>query len=231
MNLFSRKHKRNPLKTCIKEKYCLFLQQIKRKNDGKRKYKLGRDLEAKQYTNNYGSGFYKNLSQDLKNEMPGVKGFSPTNLKYMSYFYKLYAPLAANRQQAADDFEEDLYKTDIQRVGDKKQNRLHGVDDFKILFFIPWFHHQRIIDKCKDDVNKENLSIAEMSGKKLDRFRKVCASVHFIPPRLYASYATCSHCTIPTNRLPQRRDSPLFPLPDNMFQMEFFLILLDEETY
>lgn len=106
------------------------MQQIKRKNDGKGKYKLGRDIEAKQYTNNYGSGFYKNLSQDLKNEMPGVKGFSPTNLKYMSYFYKLYAPLAANRQQAADDFEEDLYKTDIQRVGDKKQNRLHGVDDF-----------------------------------------------------------------------------------------------------
>lgn len=69
--------------------------------------------------------------------MPGVKGFSPTNLKYMSYFYKLYAPLAANRQQAADDFEEDLYKTDIQRVGDKKQNRLHGVDDFK---FYSLFH-------------------------------------------------------------------------------------------
>ena len=59
----------------------------------------------------------------------------------------------------------------------KKQNRLHGVDDFKILFFIPWFQHQRIIDKYKDDVNKENLSIAEMSGKKLDWFRKVCAAV------------------------------------------------------
>ena len=117
-------------------------------------WKLGRDIEAKQYTNTYGSGFYKNLSQDLKNEMPGVKGFSPTNLKYMSYFYKLYAPLLANRQQPADDFEEDLYKTDIQRIEDQKQNRLHGVDDFKILFFIPWFHHQRIIDKCKDDMDK-----------------------------------------------------------------------------
>ena len=40
INLFSRTHKRNPLKTCIKEKYCLFLQQIKRKNDGKGKYRL-----------------------------------------------------------------------------------------------------------------------------------------------------------------------------------------------
>ena len=96
------------------------MQQIKRKNDGKGKYKLGRDIEAKQYTNTYGSGFYKNLSQDLKNEMPGVKGFSPSNLKYMSYFYKLYAPLLANRQQPADDF--------------------------KLLFLIPWDHHRRIID-------------------------------------------------------------------------------------
>ena len=130
------------------------MQKIKRKNDGKRKYKLGRDIEAKQYTNTYGSGFYKNLSQDLKNEMPGVKGFSPTNLKYMSYFYKLYAPLLANRPQVADDFEESLISSDIQTVAEQKQNRQQPVDDFKILFFIPWFHHQRIIDKCKDDMDK-----------------------------------------------------------------------------
>lgn len=28
-----------------------------------------------------------------------------------------------------------------------------------------------------EDINKENLSLAEMSGKKLDWFRKVCAAV------------------------------------------------------
>lgn len=65
---------------------------------------------------------------DLKHEMPGVKGFSPTNLKYMSYFYKLYAPLQTNRPQAADDF--------------------------KQLFSIPWDHHRRIIDRCKGDMDK-----------------------------------------------------------------------------
>ena len=46
--------------------------------------------------------------------MPGVKGFSPINLRYMSKFFKLYAPLCEKVPQAADDFEEDLYKTDIQ---------------------------------------------------------------------------------------------------------------------
>ena len=100
-------------------------------------WKLGRDIEAKQYTNTYGSGFYKNLSLDLKNEMPGVKGFSPTNLKYMSYFYKLYAPLVANRPQAADDFIEDTYNTDIQHITSHDQNRPQLADDFKMLFLIP----------------------------------------------------------------------------------------------
>ena len=37
---------------------------------------------------------------------PGVKGLSPTNLKYMKYFYELYSDIS-NRQQVADDFKED----------------------------------------------------------------------------------------------------------------------------
>ena len=99
-------------------------------------WKLGRDIEAKQYTNTYGSGFYKNLSQDLKNEMPGVKGFSPTNLKYISYFYKLYAPLQANCPQLADNFIEDLYIADIQRVVAQSKKRVcHKSVTHPFLFF------------------------------------------------------------------------------------------------
>lgn len=117
-------------------------------------WKLGRDIEAKQYTNTYGSGFYKKLSQDLKNEMPGIKGFSPTNLKYMSYFYKLYAPLFVNRQQPADDFKGRLSETNIPQATEPSQKSLQTTEDFKILFSIPWDHHCRILSKCKDDINK-----------------------------------------------------------------------------
>lgn len=117
-------------------------------------WKLGRDIEAQQYTNTYGSGFYKNLSQDLKNEMPEIKGFSPTNLKYMSYFYKLYAPLVANRPQVADDFMEGVYSADIQQSAPHNQNRQQGADDFKLLFMIPWDHHCRIISRCKGNMDK-----------------------------------------------------------------------------
>ena len=126
-------------------------------------WKLGRDIEAKQYANTYGSGFYKNLSQDLKNEMPGVKGFSPINLRYMSKFFKLYAPLYRNIPQTAELFSDSLSDSNVPQVAEQSKKRQQPVDDFKMLFSIPWDHHRRIIDKCKDDTKP--CSLQERHGK------------------------------------------------------------------
>ncbi|MDE6304604.1 MAG: DUF1016 domain-containing protein, partial [Paramuribaculum sp.] len=38
-------------------------------------WSIGRDIVARDAENIYGSGFYKNLSQDLKNAIPGSNGF------------------------------------------------------------------------------------------------------------------------------------------------------------
>ena len=122
-------------------------------------WKLGRDIEAKQYTNTYGSGFYKNLSQDLKNEMPGVKGFSPINLRYMSKFFKLYAPLYRNIPQTAELFSDSLSDSNVPQVAEQFEKRQQPVDDFNMLLSIPWDHHRRIIDKCKDDMNNPTIGL------------------------------------------------------------------------
>ena len=122
-------------------------------------WKLGRDIEAKQYTNTYGSGFYKNLSQDLKNEMPGVKGFSPINLRYMSKFFKLYAPLYRNIPQTAELFSDSLSDSNVPQVAEQFEKRQQPVDDFNMLLSIPWDHHRRIIDKCKDDIDNPTIGL------------------------------------------------------------------------
>ena len=122
-------------------------------------WKLGRDIETKQYTNTYGSGFYKNLSQDLKNEMPGVKGFSPINLRYMSKFFKLYAPLYRNIPQTAELFSDSLSDSNVPQVAEQFEKRQQPVDDFNMLLSIPWDHHRRIIDKCKDDMNNPTIGL------------------------------------------------------------------------
>ena len=50
---------------------------------------FGHDIVERQLENVYGSSFYRKLSNDLRQELPDAKGFSPTNLKYFKYFYEL----------------------------------------------------------------------------------------------------------------------------------------------
>ena len=86
---------------------------------------VGKDIYNNQYENRYGSQFYKRLSIDLQREIPNSKGFSPTNLKYMRYFYELFKDEIQNRPQVVDD-----------------------------LVCLPWGHIRYIIDNCKNDLDK-----------------------------------------------------------------------------
>ena len=63
---------------------------------------LGKGISSLSDKYGYGSRFYKIVSEDFKDIFPEVKSFSPTNLKYMRYFYEMY-PDAQNRPQAVDD--------------------------------------------------------------------------------------------------------------------------------
>ena len=71
----------------------------------------------------YGMGFYKTVSDDLKSILPDVKSFSPTNLKYMRYFYEMY-PDAVICPQVEDELITDA-------------NRPQVGDDLQIIFRIP----------------------------------------------------------------------------------------------
>ena len=84
-------------------------------------WELGRDIVSMDADNKYGSGFYKCLSNDLKEELPGVDGLSPSNLRYTKRFYLLYNELVGNFQQLAEN-----------------------------LFSVPWGHHLFLIDKCSN---------------------------------------------------------------------------------
>ena len=90
-------------------------------------WSLGKDISEKGMEAKYGSGFYKMLSKDLKELMPEVHSFSVSNLKYMRYFYETF-PDTKNRPQL--------------------------VDDFEVIFSIPWGHYRYILDKCRGKRDK-----------------------------------------------------------------------------
>ena len=43
---------------------------------------LGKEISERNFENTYGSGFFLQLSKDLRTEFPEIKGFSESNLKY-----------------------------------------------------------------------------------------------------------------------------------------------------
>jgi predicted nuclease of restriction endonuclease-like (RecB) superfamily len=101
---------------------------------------LGQGISLLSEKYGYGSGFYKMVSEDLKDIFPDVKSFSPTNLKYMRYFYEMY-PCAPNRPLAVDDLGAEDKCPQV-------------VDDLTVIYRIPWGHNRTIIDKCKNNTDK-----------------------------------------------------------------------------
>jgi predicted nuclease of restriction endonuclease-like (RecB) superfamily len=54
---------------------------------------LGRQIAEKQEKAKWGSRFIEQLSKDLREEFPKMKGFSRTNLFRMKMFYQFYLPI------------------------------------------------------------------------------------------------------------------------------------------
>lgn len=130
-------------------------------------WSLGHDISSME--NAYGSGLFKNLSHDLKKELPGVKSFSVTNLHYMVWFYELY-PNALNLPQAGVD-------------SDNCNNYLpqNGADSVKVIFRIPWGHNKLIIDKCKRDEKKALFYVKESLSNNWSR----ATLLNFLDTNLY----------------------------------------------
>ena len=53
-------------------------------------WSVGKDIAERHAISKWGNKFFQNMSMDLADIIPNVKGFSPTNLRYMMRFYELF---------------------------------------------------------------------------------------------------------------------------------------------
>jgi len=116
---------------------------------------LGKEISERSFENTYGSGFFKQLSNDLKTEFPKIKGFSESNIKLFERFYLFYYQELTNQQQLVNDFKSDdnsnLQQVAVEFKSEENQNRQQLVGEFpQKLFLIPWGHHIQIFTKCKN---------------------------------------------------------------------------------
>ncbi|RTZ02341.1 YhcG family protein [Flavobacterium sp. GSP6] len=104
-------------------------------------WELGSMITEKQTA--WGTSFLENMSNDLKDEFPEMKGFSVTNLKYCKLFYKqfYFSPQLGDEQ-------------------DSNSPQLGDENLLPLLIQIPWGHIKLIIDKIKD-LNQAKFYIQE----------------------------------------------------------------------
>ena len=133
-------------------------------------WSMGRDFVELRAESKWGSGFFEQLSLDLRMAFPNETGFSVTNLKYMKRWYAFYNERVAIRQQAGDELGAALdypqgNESDIvnrhqagdeigaairQQVVDEKGHQAGGQLEMPVIFGqVPWKHHVQIISKCK----------------------------------------------------------------------------------
>jgi len=112
---------------------------------------LGKDIVARQMEATWGSGFFEQLSKDLRSEFPDMQGFSSTNLKYCRRFYLFYSQDDSIRQQVVGEIHHQV-GDELQAVDNKGDIiRQQVADEFENhpIFQIPWFHHIQIFTKSK----------------------------------------------------------------------------------
>ena len=122
-------------------------------------YGVGRFLSLNTRKKGWGSGMIKSISQRLRSEMPGIRGFGETNLRNMRMFYEAWSTIESNSSVVTDELKEtssglvgsmtQVGDTDIDTI---HQLRLMNLDNFPAVSFlsISFTHHMVIITHAKD---------------------------------------------------------------------------------
>jgi predicted nuclease of restriction endonuclease-like (RecB) superfamily len=105
-------------------------------------FDLGKMISEKQRL--WGSKFLENLSKDLQDEFPDMKGFSVTNLKYCKLFYAYFQ----FGQQAVDQIQDADNQSKV--IRQPAVDEINKNDDLTLVTQIPWGHIILIISKIKD---------------------------------------------------------------------------------
>jgi predicted nuclease of restriction endonuclease-like (RecB) superfamily len=117
---------------------------------------IGKMISEKQKVEGWGKNVIAKLSQDLKKEMPEVKGFSERNLKNMLRFANEYAIVQQAVAQLQSTSKQDVIYPQLPFV--KLANSkdafssvvVTNINDWQIILSIPWGHNIILIEKIKE---------------------------------------------------------------------------------
>lgn len=122
-------------------------------------YGIGRYISANTRNKNWGSGMIKAISQHLRNELPGLRGFGESNLKNMRAFYEAWNAIEQSSPVATDNYSsnsavttDELTESTDTEDDTIRQLQLTNLVNFPIVAFlsISFTHHSVILTKTKE---------------------------------------------------------------------------------
>ncbi|MDE5800909.1 MAG: PDDEXK nuclease domain-containing protein [Paramuribaculum sp.] len=110
-------------------------------------FNIGEFISFRSRNRNWGSGAIKTLSGILKQEVPGLRGFSETSIKDMRIFFEEWAPFFGNRQLSTADF--DALFPAVHEVVINRQLTTANLtaEQLEMFLNVPFTHHREILRK------------------------------------------------------------------------------------
>lgn len=121
-------------------------------------YGIGRFISANTRNRNWGKGMLAQISERLRGELPGLRGFSSTNLKNMRLFYEAWNMLERNSAIAIAELAsktsvttDEMSETSGNESDTIRQLQLTNYENFPVAEFlsISFTHHITIINNAK----------------------------------------------------------------------------------
>lgn len=113
-------------------------------------YSVGKYVSENTRTDQWGTRAIEQISKQLQVELPGLRGFSPTNIKYMRLFYEKWQPsFEPNRQLPSDDLSPHMGNLAIRQLSTDEL----ASKDMDAFLRVGFSHHTEILSKC-DSLNE-----------------------------------------------------------------------------
>ena len=113
-------------------------------------WSLGRDIIQRKAESKWGSGFFNQLSLDMRASFPDEKGFSSANLRYMKRWFEFYYERILNLHQVGEEIVQQPIEEFSQQLGDVIVHQAGEELGMPATFgVVPWKHHVYIFTKSK----------------------------------------------------------------------------------
>ena len=108
-------------------------------------YGIGRYISANSREGFWGTGAIRTISEKLRKELPGLKGFSQTNLKYMRIFYEEWSPIIESKCSKSSATADEIDTDSLLPVKSSAT-----VDDLERFLNLSFSHHIIILAEEKN---------------------------------------------------------------------------------